>query len=142
MSAKGKVVSFIDLEIWKLAAAFAVDVYRFSSSFPEEEKFGLSSQLRRAAISVSSNIAEGWVRGRTDAQLNHLRIARGSLYESLSLMLVSEMLGMLPSESRAEMETGVGLLGRKINAYIASISRSFVREEHAEYGSGDVTNNE
>ena len=72
---------FRDLEVWKESVALARDIYRLTSSFPADERFGLASQLRRAAVSVPSNIAEGSVR-RSRRQFRHyVEIALGSLAE-------------------------------------------------------------
>ena len=70
--------SFRDLKVWQKAMLLVEDVYRASKQFPRDERFGLTSQLRRAAVSIPSNIGEGGRRKRTKAQLNHLDIALGS----------------------------------------------------------------
>lgn len=70
-----------DLIAWQKAVDLGLEVYRLTRSFPDAERFGLISQLRRAGVSVSSNIAEGYGRGTTADYLRFLRAARGSLYE-------------------------------------------------------------
>jgi len=70
--------SFRDLHVWQEAMLLVEDVYRLSRRFPPDEKFGLTSQLRRAAVSIPSNIGEGGRRQRRKANLNHLDIALGS----------------------------------------------------------------
>jgi four helix bundle protein len=70
-----------DLRAWQMAYALGLKVYRFAGSFPGSEKFGLTLQLRRNAVSVSSNIAEGYGRGSTLDYVRFLKIARGSLFE-------------------------------------------------------------
>jgi four helix bundle protein len=79
----GSISSYRDLVIWQQAMEVTELVYVFVGDLPEHEKFGLISQMRRAAVSMPSNIAEGWGRGNSsDRQfLSYLRIARGSLYE-------------------------------------------------------------
>ena len=70
-----------DLEVWQFAMELVVECYRLSATFPNDERFGLTSQLRRAAVSIPANIAEGHGRAVTGAFLNHLSIAAGSLKE-------------------------------------------------------------
>jgi len=81
------------LEVWKRALAFVKRVYELTASFPNEEKFGLVSQMRRAAVSVPSNIAEGSARNSRKEFVNFLHIAQGSIAELESQMLVSQDLG-------------------------------------------------
>jgi len=73
--------SYTELEVWKASRALVNDVYGLTKTFPKEEVFGLSSQLRRCAVSVSSNIAEGIGRNYAKDTVQFLFVARGSLYE-------------------------------------------------------------
>ncbi len=73
--------TFRDLVVWNLGKTLAVDVYRATAGFPPAERFGLASQLRRAAVSVPSNIAEGWARNHRKEFANFVGIALGSLAE-------------------------------------------------------------
>lgn len=91
---------FKDLIVWRKAIAFAKEVYTLTKRFPRDERFGLPSQLRRAAVSVSSNIAEGQARqGREFAHF--LSIARGSLAEAESQLLLAVELDYLQFEQLA-----------------------------------------
>jgi len=85
--------NFKDLVVWQKSVDLAVAVYELSRSFPREERFGLTAQIQRAAVSVSSNIAEGSGRATTKDLLHFLGISRGSLHETESLGIVSERLG-------------------------------------------------
>ncbi|MBK9291987.1 MAG: four helix bundle protein [Bacteroidetes bacterium] len=76
-----RVSSFRDLDVWKKSMELSVDIYRITQSFPSTELYGLTSQLRRAAVSVASNIAEGSGRHSTKEFLQFLNIANGSLAE-------------------------------------------------------------
>lgn len=78
---EGKIGSFKDLLIWQKAMVLSKEIYLCSLSFPENEVFGLQSQIRRSAVSIPSNISEGWGRKSQKSYLNFLRIARGSLCE-------------------------------------------------------------
>lgn len=84
--------SFEKLEVWQLSRKLTKKIYEISSEFPEEEKYGLTSQIRRAVISVSSNIAEGTSRQSGIEQARYTEIAYGSLLEVLSkLILASDL---------------------------------------------------
>lgn len=82
-----------DLDIWKLSMEMVVDIYEITKSFPDEEKFGLVSQMRRCAVSIPSNIAEGAARGTTKEFLRFLQIAKGSLAELETQMEIAFRLG-------------------------------------------------
>jgi len=84
-----------ELEVWQKAVNLVVDIYRLTKNFPIEEKYGLVSQIRRSATSIPANIAEGWGRGSTKEYLNFLMIARGSLMELDTHLIVSQRLGFL-----------------------------------------------
>jgi four helix bundle protein len=86
---------FLRLKVWHAAQQMTVNVYRISGGFPRSEQFGLTAQLRRAAVSVSSNIAEGAGRGNPQAFRAFLRIARGSLHEVRSQLDLAVRLGYL-----------------------------------------------
>jgi four helix bundle protein len=73
--------SFRDLRVWQSGMELVVQVYRLTQPFPREEQYGLTSQMRRAAVSVPSNIAEGHARESSKEYLNHLSIVQGSLAE-------------------------------------------------------------
>ena len=83
------------LDAWKIAIEFAAEVYRVTSKLPRDERFGLTSQMRRAAVSVSSNIAEGTGRHSYREMLHFIAIARGSLREVESLTHLCERLNYL-----------------------------------------------
>src|SRR5262245_37089795 len=90
--------SYRDLEVWKRALQLVADVYLVPRKLPTDERFVLVAQMRRASVSVSSNIAEGYGRTTRGEYLNHLSIARGSLYEVESLCEVCVSLAFLESE--------------------------------------------
>jgi len=99
------VKSFEDLEVWRLAMDLVPDVYRLTRRLPKHELFGLTGQIRRAAVSVSANIAEGQARHHTKEFLHHLSVARGSLAELFTLILVAERLSYFsPDEKKETLE--------------------------------------
>jgi len=81
-----KINSYKDLIAWQKGVALVSDIYKTTKTFPESEKFGMCSQLQRAAVSIPSNIAEGWGRKHTKNYLQFLRISRASLYEVETLL--------------------------------------------------------
>ncbi len=87
-----KAASFRKLRIWQEAFALTVDVFRITSNFPGTEMFGLTSQVRRSANSVPANIAEGTGRSSTKDYLHFLHIARGSVKETISHLLLAQAL--------------------------------------------------
>ena len=88
--AKLQMFGFEKLEVWKKALDFADQIYRFTASFPTEERFGLTNQLRRASVSISSNIAEGSGRNSNPEFARFISIAYGSLMESVSQLHVAQ----------------------------------------------------
>ena len=87
-----------DLDVWKLSMDLVVDVYKMTAKFPSEEKFGLVNQLRRAAVSVPSNIAEGAARKSDKEYIQFLYIALGSLAEIETQLIISKRLGFSDSD--------------------------------------------
>src|ERR1051325_2938939 len=84
-----------ELKIWNKAIDLATDVYKATSNFPNDERFGLTSQLRRAAVSIPSNIAEGAGRNSKKEFCNFLGIANGSSYELQTQLIISNKLNLL-----------------------------------------------
>jgi four helix bundle protein len=99
------ILSYRDLEVWQAAMDLVIEVYKASADFPTEERFGITSQLRRAAVSVPSNIAEGHARRSDGSYLNHVRIALGSLAELATQLEVATRLSYL-DERRSSALTG------------------------------------
>jgi four helix bundle protein len=87
-----------ELKIWNKAIDLAVDVYKATSTYPVDERFGLTSQLRRASVSIPSNIAEGAGRNSKKEFCNFLGIANGSSYEVQSQLVISNKLNLLNDE--------------------------------------------
>ena len=87
-----------DLDVWKESMTLAKEVYRLTKSFPKEETFGLASQMRRAAVSIPSNIAEGAARNSDKEFIQFLHVSLGSLAELETQLLLSRELGFLKDE--------------------------------------------
>jgi four helix bundle protein len=96
-------------------------VYRASQSFPASEQYGLSNQIRRAAVSVPSNIAEGYGRGTSQDYLRFLRMARASLFEVETQLLIAANLGIMAQPRYTELEASTAEAGRVLAGLIKSI---------------------
>jgi len=93
-----KIKSFTDLNAWKEGHKLVLDVYRITKNFPKEEQFGLTNQLRRAAVSFTSNIAEGFSRNFYKEKLQFYSMALGSLTEIQNQLLVAKDVGYISKE--------------------------------------------
>ena len=113
--------SFRELIAWQKAMNLVELVYSFSSNFPKEEQYGLTSQLRRAAVSIPSNIAEGQGRSTTTDFLRFLAIARGSLFESETQILIAARLSYLNDQQSFELAEAIAETGRLINGLSNSL---------------------
>jgi four helix bundle protein len=111
------------LEVWRKAVDLMVAVYQVTSRFPSEERFGLTAQLQRAAISVPSNIAEGDARGSSQSFVNQLHIARGSLSELETQLIIAHRLGYLDEQETARLGQRLAEVDRMLNGLIASVRR-------------------
>ncbi len=99
-------------------------VYLLTRSFPYDERFGLTSQLRRAAVSVPSNIAEGFGRGSRQDYVRFLRIARGSLYEVRTQLLIAQRVGFAADVAVEPTLSMCEPLRRQLQALISAVDRS------------------
>ena len=103
-------MDYRELKVWQKSMDLVTEVYQVTASFPSEERFGLSSQMRRAAVSVPSNIAEGHGRKATGAYLNHLSISYGSLMEletQLQIALRLEFISAIATSALLDKTTEI-----------------------------------
>ena len=114
--------SFKDLRVWQEGMKFAVAIYRVTNNFPKHELYGLSQQLRRAAVSIPSNIAEG--KGhRSDREFrNFLLHARGSLLEAQTQLMIAQQLQYLSQEDGEQLLASSDAIGRALNGLINSMA--------------------
>ncbi len=116
--------NYRDLTVWQSAMDLVEEVYRLSSQFPKDELYGLTAQMRRAAVSIPSNIAEGQGRGGDTEFHRFLRIAYGSLRELETQILLSQRLGYTgPEETKAILENAAET-GRMLNGLINCLKKS------------------
>lgn len=116
-----KVKHYQELIVWQKAMDLVEEVYRVSKTFPREEIYGLTSQVRRAAVSIPSNIAEGQGRTTTPDFLRHLSIAYGSLLETETQLLLAVRLRYLSETTCSNVMTRTSEVGRLLNGLISSL---------------------
>jgi four helix bundle protein len=116
-----EVKTFRQLLAWQEAHKLVVMVYRVTKDFPADERFGLVSQMRRAAVSIPANIAEGFKRRGIREKIRFYNISEGSLEELKYFAILSQDLGYL--ESNAKLMTQCETVGRLLNGLIASTER-------------------
>ncbi len=112
-----------DLDVYKKSINFVVDIYKTTESFPDSERFGLVSQLRRAAVSLPSNLAEGSGRNGRKELMNFLHIARGSLFEIGTQLEISHRLGFVSQDDYDRLEERRVTIQRMMNALISSLRK-------------------
>ncbi|HEV2620159.1 MAG TPA: four helix bundle protein [Acidobacteriaceae bacterium] len=113
--------SFHDLTVWQRSIELSVQIYELTRTFPKDEMFGLTNQIRRASVSVSSNIAEGQSRTTTGEFLNFLSIARGSNSEVRSQLILARRLKFGSEGSIAHCESLAVEVSKMLNALISSL---------------------
>ncbi|MCL6649685.1 MAG: four helix bundle protein [Chloroflexi bacterium] len=113
--------SFRDLEVWQKAMELAEEVYRLTKDFPQEELFGLTSQMRQAATSVPANIAEGWARRGTREFLQFLNIASGSLRELETYLHLAPRIKLTTQEQVEPLLDLAQTLGKQLIALQRSL---------------------
>ena len=100
----GEIKNFTDLIAWQKAHTLVLEIYKITKLFPEDERFALTNQLRRAAVSITSNVAEGFGRNTPRDKVHFYSIAKGSLLETQSQLLVAKDLGYLENASYEILE--------------------------------------
>lgn len=116
-----KLRHFSDLIVWQLAHQLALEVYRKTESFPKAEVYGMTSQMRRSAVSVGSNIAEGFGRQGTKEKIQFYCIARGSILELESQLLLSKDLGWINTSDQTILIKKLVDTHKTLNALISSL---------------------
>jgi four helix bundle protein len=116
--------SHTQLDAWKKSIDFVVEIYRVTDRFPKEEKFGLTSQLRRASVSISANIAEGAARRSAKEYLQFLSHAQGSASEVETELHIAHRLGFLSDAEYDELGKAVNDIGRMITGLANYLKRT------------------
>lgn len=118
-----KIACFEDLIIWQKAVEFAKDVYVVTEKDGITKDFGLKNQIRRAVVSISTNIAEGFERRSRKEYLNFLNIAKGSAGETRSLLFIAMEVGYLTFEEHEQLRNKSRFLSGSITNHMSSIAR-------------------
>ena len=113
--------SFKDLVVWQRSIDLTADVYRFTSTFPDSERFGLTNQMRRASVSIASNIAEGYGRATKGEYVQFLGHARGSCSEHETQIVIAQKLGFGAVLNLDSTESHCNDVSRLLGALMKSI---------------------
>ena len=117
------IASYRDLRVWQEAMAVAERAYLVTARFPKEEIYGMTSQIRRAAVSIAANIAEGYGRDHSGSFIQFLRMSQGSLKELETHLLLSARVSLVPTADVEPLLRQCDELGKMLRSLIRSIQR-------------------
>jgi len=123
---KLKIRTFRDLLIWQKSIKLVTQIYEVTKIFPKEEAFGLTSQMRRCAVSIPSNIAEGHGRNSTRDYLRFLQIATGSLYELQTQLVIANNLSFFSEEAFISLEENAREIERMLSSFVRKLSHKII----------------
>lgn len=123
METSNRLFGYEKLLVWQKARDFACNVYHATDSFPQTEQFGLTNQLRRATVSVASNIAEGASRQSAKDQVRFMEIAYGSLMETTCQLSISEQLRFISPQQALELRERA----QEISAMLTALRKSYMQ---------------
>jgi four helix bundle protein len=113
--------NFKNLKVWQKSVDLAVKVYHVTKEFPSEEKFGITSQMRRASVSIPSNIAEGTAKSTSKSFVNSLDISLGESYELETQAIIANLVGLLNKEQFTSLESDISEVQRMIHGFILTV---------------------
>ena len=128
---ENKIKSYQDLIVWQKSVLLVTDIYTITKTFPQDERFGITSQLNRAAVSIPTNIAEGWGRETSKNYLQFLRISRGSIMEVQTLLIISKNLNYISEEKFDILRNKTEEVGKILQGLIKSINEKISLTENA-----------
>ncbi|MEZ4909336.1 MAG: four helix bundle protein [Saprospiraceae bacterium] len=117
------IYSFEKLDVWQKSRLVVKDIYLITKSFPDDERFGLTSQLRRAMISVSCNIAEGTSRWSNKEKIRFIEIAYGSLMEVVNCLMLAFDLEYISEQKILELRFNIDIVANKLNGLKKSFDK-------------------
>ena len=120
---KGDFKSYKDLEVWRKAMDLVRNIYKITKTYPDDEKFGLSIQMRKAAISIPSNIAEGHARLSTAEFMRFISITLGSVAELETQIIISFDLDYINQECRNQLVTQTDIIGKMLRGLYKSLDK-------------------
>ena len=112
-----------DLNVWNMSLDLATQVYKITDIYPKSEMYGITSQMRRATISISSNIAEGYSRGSEKEIVHFLYISLGSASELDTQVILSKRLGFIDEETFKDLSNNITIVRKMLNSLIASVKK-------------------
>jgi len=115
---RGRIRTFEDLDVWQMGSDLTLKIYEITGHFPKEEIYGMTSQIKRAALSVPANISEGFGRYHFMDKAKFYLNARGSLYELKSHLLIAKELGFIRDDITASVFQEIDNLSLKLNNLI------------------------
>ena len=118
-----KISTYKDLIVWQKSIALVISVYSLTKKFPNDEKFGIVAQINRAIVSIPNNIAEGWGRESSKNYVQFLRIARGSLMEIETLILISKNLDYINEQDYIDLTKQIDEVGKILHGLIKSVQQ-------------------
>ena len=118
-----------DLRVWQQSMEMVTSIYLMTKTFPREELFGLVAQMHRAAVSVPSNIAEGYARGTDREKLHFLRISSGSISEIETQLMLSLNLGYIGQETYDELSELITSIWKQLNSLISFLKNRMSPQE-------------
>lgn len=121
VNSKNKIQHFTDLDVWQNAHELVLEVYKITKTFPEEERFGLSSQMRRAAVSVTSNISEGFGRRNKKEKAHFYSMAQSSLGELQNQMLIARDVDYISGRQTQEWLDKSSVVHKQLTVLIRSV---------------------
>lgn len=138
-----KIESYQDLDVWKQTKDLVRIIYQQTKTFPKEEQFGLTNQIRRAAVSIPTNIAEGCGRNHTKDSIQFFFISRGSLYEVETQIIIAYDLGFISSQEQENLISKIKSCKRLLNGFINYFQSrgdqqpTTINEQLEEYGNNN-----
>jgi len=123
----GNINSYKDLKIWQKGIELVEVIYKITVSFPQNEQYGITSQIRRSSVSVPSNIAEGWGRGYNNNFLQFIKIARGSLYELETQLIIAYKIQLITKEDFEIIQNLILIESKMINSFITTLKTKITK---------------
>ena len=121
--------SYKDLDVWKVAMTLAQESYLLTARFPKDEMYGMSSQIRRAAVSIPANIAEGYGRDQTGSFVQFLRIAQGSARELETHLILAERIALVDQDAVAPLQELCERVSKMLRSLIRSLEARRANKE-------------
>jgi four helix bundle protein len=123
------IASYRDLDVWKAGVQLTLSVYKLTTSFPDSERFGLISQIRRCAVSIPSNITEGHARLSTREYIRHVSIALGSLAKLETQLRLANELGFTSKDAADNIPLNADRLGRQLRSLMKALHKKVNRAD-------------